>query len=121
MDTFIVDTNVWIDYFNGDARLKKKLDESTLITPLSVVLEMSIVLRRDGHSEQVRKKALNAICKKSIVRSLKIEDAERVSELVINGKLHFADALAYVGTNPESHFLTSDRDFEGKSFVQFVR
>lgn len=121
MGTLVVDTNAWIDYLNGDVRLKQKLDENTLETPISVVAEVSIVLRRDGHTEEIRKKALDAIFNKSIIRPLEFTDAERISDLVINGKLHFADALAYAAVTEEKHFLTADGDFRGKPFVEWTR
>ncbi len=120
MKTLVIDTNAWIDYLNGDAHLKKRLDEHVLETPISVAVEVSIVLRREGHSEEIRKKALDTIFNKSIIRPLEFTDAERISDLVINGKLHFADALAYVAADENKHFLTADGDFKSKAYVHFV-
>ncbi|MBI5225921.1 PIN domain-containing protein [Candidatus Micrarchaeota archaeon] len=121
MKTLVIDTNAWIDYLEGDAGLKKQLDENSLETPMSVIVEVSIVLRRDGQTEEIRKKVLDVIATKSFIRPLEFTDAERISDLVVNGKLHFADALAYAAASEEKHFLTADGDFKGKPFIQWTR
>ena len=121
MAKFIVDANAWIDYFQGDAQLKKWIEENTLETPASVVAEVATVLRRQGKPIEKIRTALQIIFQRSIVRPLEFADAERVSELVINGKLHFSDALAYVGASQDAPFLTDDSDFKGKPFIQWTR
>jgi predicted nucleic acid-binding protein len=120
MKTYVVDTNAWIGYFDAETRFKAVIEESILETPASVVAEASIVMRRRGYPETLRKKVLDVIFEKSLILPLERAQAEKVGELVVEKKLHFADAIVYAYSNEEKHVLTKDRDFKGLPNVHFI-
>lgn len=120
MKTLVVDTNAWISYFDAENRFKAFIEENILETPASVVAETSIVMRRRGYPETKRKEALEVIFQKSQVLPLEHAHAEKVSELVVEKKLHFADALVYAYSSEEKKVLTKDRDFKGLPNIVLV-
>ncbi len=120
MTSYIVDSSVWISYFEGSNACKAFIDENKLQTPTIVVAEVAKILARKGFSEAASASALNFIFVHSLILPLGFEQAVEGGKTVDREKLGFVDAIVYSYASEENELLTRDKEFQGKSFVRLV-
>lgn len=120
MTSFIVDTSVWIAYFERNAACKEIIEENLLKTPSVVFAELSRVFARRKISAKEAQEFLDFVEQKSIVLELDLPHAIRGGALAEKERLPFADALIYGYASEESPVVTNDAHFKGKPFVKFV-
>ncbi len=119
MTSYIVDSSVWISYFEGSDACRPIIEENKLQTPAIVVAEVAKILGKKGDIELLEH-ALGFILKNSIILRLEFEQAVRGGKAVLEQKLAFVDALVYSYASEEKELATRDADFLGKPFVKFV-
>ncbi|MBS3070666.1 PIN domain-containing protein [Candidatus Micrarchaeota archaeon] len=120
MMSFIVDTNVWVAYFEKNEACREIIDENLLKTPSLVFAELSRVFARRKLNEKETQEFLDFVEQKSIVLDLDLSHAIRGGALSERERLPFADALIYAYASDEEPLVTNDSHFKGKPFVKFV-
>lgn len=121
MQTFIVDTNAWINYFQEKAGLKNLIEDNVLKTPAIVMAELTLVMTRTGVEEEKKSKALEYVSKHSVILPLDENTAIKSGEIAAKEKLHLSDAIVYTYSSKDEQVLTSDSDFKGKPFTRYVQ
>lgn len=119
--TLVVDTYAWIEYFAANPAFKDAIEQNTLITPSSVVAEISRSLYRRGFSEKTVEKQLSIVKGMSLIAELDFDHAAAAGRLAEKHKLHFADALVYSFADDDNLLLTGDKHFSSLPNVKYIK
>ncbi len=120
MRTLTVDSWAWLEYFEGNPKVKTAIEESHLVTPSIVFAEVNKSLMRKQTPEKKKQEYLNFISSKSIVLPLDQITATKAGEASHNEKLPLADAIIYAFTTQDAPLLTGDPHFKNKKNVEYI-
>jgi len=118
---FVVDSHVWMSYFQEKRGFKELIEENILKTPAIVVAEIARVLEKRNESEQKIREALGIILEKSTILPLDFQHAAKAGSVAVKEKMHLSDAIVYSYASQDDFILTGDDDFAGKPFVKLVK
>ena len=115
-----MDSWAWMEYIAGNSRLKAKIADANLKTPVLVLSEIERALRRKGISESQCVKILERVCNRSILLFLDSASAIAAGRIAFEQGMHLSDAVVYSFASAECPVLTGDPDFRGKKNVDFL-
>ena len=118
--SYIVDANVWIDYFVR-GRFEDELLHNALETPAIVLVEVAGYLVSHEFSEEDWRKCLKGILQYSAILPLDLERALVASKLRKIHRLKTVDSVIYSYVEPGKRLLTQDADFKGLENVDYRR
>lgn len=121
MDTFVIDSSAWIEYFDGTKKgetVAKIIDEENnqIITTIMTLVELSSIYRKKNMDFE---KPYQIVLKDSKIFNLNEEIAKESGKLhgelkLKNKKISFADCLVlFAARKLNAKIITKDLDFKG--------
>ncbi len=120
MTNYIVDSSVWVSYFEENAACKSIIEDNNLQTPSIVVAEVVKILKQRRVPNAILEKSLDFIHSRSIILPLDFNEAANGGKVVAEEKLDFVDGIVYSYASEENKLVTTDNDFNGKPFAKLV-
>lgn len=121
MPKYFFDSSILVDYFKGNHRAAKIIDENEGVSTILNVLEVAYIISRD-FSEEAGKAVTKRLYDLLVIPTRNDVD-EAVAFRLQNRKLDFsyADALGYAYAKRRNiTFLTGDKAFKGMPNVEFT-
>lgn len=123
--TVLVDSNIWIEYFQASALGKKAAEfiegkEKVIVSTLNIaeVYRHVLVKRNKADAE----KAIDIMQQFSYVIPVTTEIAKQAACLKHEKKLGLADAIIYATAIQENAtIVTADSDFKGETNVHYIQ
>lgn len=120
MQSVIVDTYAWMEYFDGNAAYKDLIERSNLKTPSLVLSEISRALSRRKVSASQTRTFIDFVFRRSVILPLEGEQAVTGGALAESERIPLADAIIYSYASEHEPLLTGDEHFRGKKHVLLV-
>ena len=128
MNTFVIDSSAWIEYFAGTKQGKKVVDiiedkKNEIITPVVVILELSSFYNRNDIDFEG---LYDIILKNSKIYYMGEENAKETGKMYAklkknNKKISYSDCfILFVAMILNAKIITKDLDFKGFKEAIFI-
>jgi predicted nucleic acid-binding protein len=116
--TYIVDANIWIDFFQHD-KFRAELTGGSIETPAVVLVELAGYFAKNRIPEEFSSVCFADIMDLGAVRGLDMEQALKAAKIKRDTGLPTIDAIIYSYVAEGKILLTQDSDMKGLPGVDY--
>ena len=122
IDSKLLDSSVWLDYFHNSGCTEIINSNETILTSTLSLFEIKKKLIKDQNSTDKITKGLELIKSRSLLISPDTKICELAAEISTKNNLPAMDSLIYsTALNNKSMLITIDNDFRGLQNVFFPK